>query len=244
MARLVRLSVAGQLHLMIQRVQQGHALFADPADRRTYLDCLAEAAASLGVAIHAYGMAATEVRLLATPPDAQALGRMVQAVGRRFVAGFNRRHGRRGPLWDGRFRATIVEPVAYFLPCLRFVEGGSGGRPLEVRESSSAEDAPWSSAEHHAGMRSDPFITEHALFWSLGNTPFEREVAYRSAMQAPVPPAELEGIALATLHGWVLGSQEFERPLAMQSGRRLRPLQPGRPALPKAERTTDQSGPN
>lgn len=244
MARLARLSIAGQLHLMIQRAQQGHAVFADPADRRTYLDCLAPAAASLGVAIHAYGMTNTEMRLLATPLDAQALGRMVQAVGRRFVAGFNRRHGRRGPLWGGRFRATIVEPAAYFLPCLRFVEAGADGRPLELREASSPEDVAWSSAEHHAGLRSDAFITEHALFWSLGNTPFEREAAYRCAMQVPVPPAELEGITIATLHGWVLGSQEFERSLAAESGRRLRPLLPGRPPLPKAERTTDQSDPN
>ncbi len=241
MARLARLSVGGQLHLMIQRVQQGQGVFAEAADRRVYLDCLAAAAASLGVAIHAYGMAATEVRLLATPPDAQALGRMVQAVGRRFVAGFNRRHGRRGPLWEGRFRATIVEPVTYFLPCLRFVEAGADGRP---REPGDAQGTPWSSAEHHAGLRSDAFVTEHALFWSLGNTPFEREAAYRSAMQAPVPPAELEGIAIASLHGWVLGSQAFERLLAVQSGRRLRPLPAGRPPLPTTKQTTKPSDPN
>ena len=243
MARLARLSVPGQLHLMIQRVQQGQAVFAEAADRRVYLDCLADAAARLGVAIHAYGMATAEVRLLATPPDAQALGRMVQAVGRRFVAGFNRRHGRRGPLWDGRFRATIVEPVEYFLRCLRFVEGGADGRPRDLREVGGADDVPWSSVEHHAGLRSDPFVTEHAQYWSLGNTPFEREAAYRIAMQQPLAPAELEGIAIASLHGWVLGSRDFERPLAAQIGRRLRPLPPGRPALPKAEEAINQSDP-
>lgn len=240
MARLARLSVPGQLHLMIQRVQQGQSVFADPADRRAYLDCLAQAAADHGVAIHAYGMAAAEVRLLATPSDAQALGRTVQAVGRGFVAGFNRRHGRRGPLWDGRFRATIVEPVEYFLPSLRFVEVGAEGPPREP----IVEEVPWSSADHHGGQRTDPFVTEHAQFWSLGNTPFEREAAYRTAMQRPMMLAELEGIAIASLHGWVLGSPEFERSLAAQLGRRLRPLSPGRPSHPRGKRAENLCDPN
>jgi putative transposase len=239
MARLVRLSVPGHLHLMIQRAQQGQAVFADPADRRAYLHCLAEAAAKHGVAIHAYGMAPAELRLLATPPDAQALGRMVQFVGRRYVAGFNRRHGRTGALWEGRFRATVIEPSEYFLPCLRYVETGFDGTPREP----ATEGAPWSSADHHAGHRTDPFVTEHAQFWSLGNTPFEREAAYRSAVAQPMAPAEAQGIALASLHGWVLGSGAFERALAARLGRRLKPLSPGRPPTRRAAMPLNISDP-
>ncbi len=240
MARLARLSIAGQVHLAVQRVHQGQPVFADPADRRTYWLCLGEAAAKLGVALHGYGFSATEVRLLATPPDAQALGRMVQFIGRRFVAGYNRRHRRRGALWEGRFRATIVEPVEFFLPCLRYVEGmDEPGSPCE-----GGDDAPWSSGEHHAGHRSDPFVTEHAQFWSLGNTPFEREAAYRRAMQRPMAPSQAEGIALASLHGWVLGSEPFVKLLGAQVERRLRPLPPGRPSLQAAPRSTKTSDPN
>lgn len=231
MARLARLSVPGQLHLLIQRAQQGLLVLTDAADRRAYLDCLAQAAGENGVAIHAYGMVTAEVRLLATPSDAQALGRMVQFIGRRFTAGFNRRHGRRGPLWDGRFRATIVEPTEYFLPCLRFVETAPEGRPRE----SLVDEVPWTSADHHAGRRVDAFLVEHAQFWALGNTPFEREAAYRNAMQGPLDAAQLKGIAIASLHGWLLGSPEFERSLATQLGRRLRPLSPGRPSLRRSE---------
>ena len=239
MARLARLSVPGHMHLMIQRAQQGQAVFADPMDRRAYLHCLAEAAAKHGVTIHGYGMAPAEVRLLVTPADASALGRMVQFVGRRYVAGFNRRHGRTGALWEGRFRATVVEPGEYFLRCLRYVEAGGDGRPRDP----VADEAPWSSADHHAGQRTDPFVTEHAQFWFLGNTPFEREAAYRNAMTQPMTQAEVEGIALASLHGWVLGSAAFERTLAAQLGRRLRPLSPGRPPVRRTNMLTEISDP-
>lgn len=227
MARLSRLSAPGQIHLTIQRVHQGQPVFADATDRQAYLACLAEAAVRHQVAIHGYGIAPDEVRLLATPDDVQAIGRMIQFIGRRFVAGLNRRHSRSGALWDGRFRATVVEPLQYFLPCLRYAESAAGGKLGE----SAVDGVPWSSAEHHAGRRSDAFITEHALYWSLGNTPFEREAAYRSAMQRPMSDAEVQGITIASLRGWVLGSPEFERVLAGQLERRLRPLPPGRPPI-------------
>jgi putative transposase len=236
MARLARLSVPDQLHLMILRAQQGLSVFADPADRRAYVDCLARAASDHRVAIHGYGMAVDELRLLATPADAQALGRMVQFIGRRFAAAFNRRHGRRGSLWDGRFRATIVEPTEYFLPCLRFVEGGPEGR----QRDSQADEVPWSSADHHAGRKPDGFLVEHAQFWALGNTPFEREAAYRQAMQGPLDPDQLKGIALATHYGWLLGSPAFESAVASQVGRRLRPLSPGRPPISTRQRIEEQ----
>ena len=60
---------------------------------------------------------------------------------------------------------------------------------------------------------------------------FEREAAYRQAQQQPMAAAQVQGIAIASLHGWVLGSAAFERLLAAQLGRRLRPLPPGRPTL-------------
>lgn len=240
MARLPRLSVAGQTHLMIQRVHQGLSPFVDPADRRAYLLCLADAASSHSVAIHGYGLAPAEVRLLATPADAQALGNMVQFIGRRFVAGFNRRHQRRGALWEGRFRATVIEPVEYFLPCLRYVESAEDAKPQDA----VVDDTPWSSAEHHAGRRADSFVTEHPQFWSLGNTPFEREAAYASSMQQPMLSALTEGIAIASLHGWVLGSEEFVRTLGAGLDRRLRPLPAGRPIRRIKHQLAGVSGPD
>ena len=252
MARLPRLSAPGHLHLTIQQVHQRQPVFADATDRRAYLDCLAEAAAQHGVAIHGYGIAPDEVRLLATPSQAQALGQMVQFIGRRFVAALNRRHGRRGALWDGRFRATVVEPLPYFLPCLRFVESVAGSAlahpapgpaspPPSKLDEVAGDAVPWSSADHHAGRRSDAFVTEHACYWALGNTPFEREAAYRSAMQRTMTNADAQGITLASLHGWVLGSPEFERLLSTQLSRRLRPLSAGRPAAAgRADKGSDK----
>ena len=82
-------------------------------DRQRLLDELCECAATHKVAIHAYVLMDNHLHLLATPETAEGLSRMMQALGRRYVAAFNKRHSRSGTLWDGRFRAAPIEAGAY-----------------------------------------------------------------------------------------------------------------------------------
>ncbi|MDH5539274.1 MAG: transposase [Rhizobacter sp.] len=219
---------------MTQRVQHGQPVFAESANRGAYLACLGEAAVRHGVALHAYGIAPTEVRLLATPPDDRAIGRMVQYVGRHFGSHFNRQSGRRGSLWEGRFRCTVVEPASYFMPCLRFVERVADPAASDHGASHAVVDpdvleVPWSSSPHHAGLRRDNLVSEHPQFWSLGNTPFDRDAAYRRLIDSPQAPEEAREIAAASLHGWALGSASFLHALGSKVARPLRPRLPGRP---------------
>src|SRR4051794_32511208 len=115
MARLPRLSVGGVPHLLVQRGHNQQPVVHDADDRSRFHDLLGEIATAHGVAIHAHALIGPELRLLLTPPDAAALGRMMQAFGRRYGGAFNRRHGRSGSLWEGRFRATLLEPEAHLL---------------------------------------------------------------------------------------------------------------------------------
>ena len=112
MARLPRLAVGGALHHVMQRGHDGHPVFRDDADRRLFLSLLSDAARAEAVAVHAYALLDSEIHLLATPAQAANLGRLMQAVGRRYVSAFNRRHQRRGTLWDGRFRSSLIDPAS------------------------------------------------------------------------------------------------------------------------------------
>ena len=92
----------------------------------------------------------------------------VKALGRRYVAAFNRRHGRAGTLWEGRYRATVAQPQRHFIALLTLLEW----QPQRLGLCVSALEWPWSSAAHHLGRRRDPLVTDHPLFWATGNTPF------------------------------------------------------------------------
>ena len=175
-----------------------------------------------------YGLDAGEVRLLATPESATALGTMMQSVGRRYVRAFNLRHGRSGTPWDGRFRSTVIELDRQFLPCLRFVELGDDEAPVAP---AACEASAGSSLAHHLGGRVDPLVSEHGAYWTLGNTPFEREATYRRYLELPVDAGQLRRIRDATLKGWALGSESFVASLAGITSRRPQPLKRGRPSL-------------
>ncbi len=225
MARLARLAIAGLPHHLIQRGHNRQAIFVDDVDRRSYLDCLRAAAGDSGVAIHAYVLLSDRARLLATPKDNAALSKMMQRVGRRYVAFFNRRHGRVGTLWEGRFRCSVLEPARYLLTCMAELEV----KPVRQGLVSRAPEFEWSSAAHHHGLRTDPLVIEHPLFWALGNTPFEREAAYVSLLEQALTCAEDTTIEDATLKGWAIGSRSFLDDQERTCARRLTPLPRGRP---------------
>lgn len=229
MARLPRLALAGRPHYVLQRGHNGSPIFVDADDRQAYLSILRESIAAAGIALHAYALGDTEVRLLVTPLEADGVGRLMQAVGRRYVAGFNRRHGRSGTLWSGRFRSTVVDDT-HVIDCIRHVEthGDPVGNQLGSGGSTSDE---WTSAGHHAGLRASPLIREHPRFWTLGNTPFDREAHYRRLLAEPLDPALATAIDAAVEKGWPLGSVEFSRQLAAETARRLHPLKAGRPRV-------------
>lgn len=231
MARLARLPLAGHTYHLIQRGNNRQAIVHDDEDRRQYLAALHECAATQKVAIHAYVLMDNHVHLLLTPSTAEGMSRMMQSLGRRYVAWFNQKHGRIGTLWEGRYRAAVLEPAMYLLPAMCSIELN----PVRAGLALSPEDYPWSSCQHHLGMRRDALVTDHAQFWALGNTPFERDMLYRALLQEGNSEAERQLLVDSTLKGWPLGSAQFLQKLSEQTQRPVKPRPRGRP--PKARST-------
>jgi len=213
MARLPRLVLPGLAHSLIQRGHGSRAVFENDDDRQSYLEALREAASVQKVAVHAYALRDDAVQLLVTPPQAAALSQMVQAVGRRYVSAHNRRYGRSGTLWEGRFRCAVIERGPWTLAALRWIDG----------------QPAMTSAPHRAGGARSLMLVDPPEFWALGNTPFEREAAYRVLQAQGIAPEEAEALGAATVGGWALGSPSFIQQLAVESSRPVRPRPRGRP---------------
>jgi putative transposase len=241
MARLPRLECPSFPHLVIQRVVTGVDLTAHATDRGALTLALVEAARAHDVAVHAYVVLPDHFHLLATPAVAGGLGRFMQAVGRRFVAGFNRRHGREGALWAGRFRATVIDPARYLLDAMVFIETHPWRSGLSEAPQSVLDGCP-SSLAQHLQRHTDALVQDHALFWALGNTPFDREAAWRTRLDQGLGAPAVAALSDAAHKGWVLGDERFIQSLvawrAGQGGavtepacadRRLAPSKRGRP---------------
>ena len=241
MARLPRLALAGHLHHLILRGNAGQALFVDDEDRQRCLEMLREALRLHGVALHGYVLLEDSLQLLLTPDSDAGLSAAMQALWRRYVAAFNRRHGRSGTLWEGRYRATVAQPQRHFIALLTLVEWQPQRRGL----CASALEWPWSSAAHHLGRRRDPLVTDHPLFWATGNTPFERELAHRARLEVGLSEPQALTLMDATLKGWALGDAAFLAALAAHTERPLQPRPRGRPRKtpPEAVEATPMAAP-
>lgn len=225
MARLPRLVIPQQPHHIFQQGNNRQPIFYDSSDFLAFLGWLRDAARRFGVAIHAYALLENRIHLLATPSDAEGLGRMMQWVGRHYVPYFNRRHGHVGTLWRGRFKASVVEAPRYLLACYRYLETS----PVRAGLAATAAQYRWSSHAHHVGTGLDPLVSDHRLYWSLGNTPFEREAEYKALLEQALPPEQLALLDATLLKGWVLGDKAFQQSLARQIHRRVTPASRGRP---------------
>lgn len=224
MARLPRLTLAGYPHHVIQRGNNRQPIFRSAADHEYLLGLLYDNARKFDVVIHAYVLMGNHFHLLMTPATDKGLPQMMQAVGRSYVRYFNDLHERSGTLWEGRYRSTLIQTDRYLLACMAYIDLN----PVRAGLVAEAGDYPWSSFGHYAGLRSDRLVTPHPLFWTLGNTPFAREVAYAEMVRAGLAPRQQDAMTRSVLSGWALGEPEFVADLQKQTVRRVHKMQAGR----------------
>jgi putative transposase len=224
MPRQSRLRFPGQpLHVIQRGVNRGDCFQSD-ADRTLYVGLLAELGATFGCQVHAYTLMNNHVHLLVTSTLADGLSQLMRNLGQRYVQAYNRRHARTGPLWNSRFKASLVDTDRYLWTCYRYVESN----PVRARMVADPALYPWSS--HCANAFGTPsFITPHPLYAELGTTNDERQSAYRALFSGALSDAQLFEIRSAANRNLPLAGEDFLSRVELALGRTLRPGQAGRP---------------
>ena len=223
MARLPRFFVPDLPLHVIQRGNNRAPIFVEPGDLTFYRTCLAYAGRRCRVAVHAYVFMTNHVHLLATPKVATSMARLMQSIGRIYVQYFNARHGRTGTLWEGRYKAAIVDDERYLVTCMRYIELN----PVRAGMVIEPSDYLWSSHRANALGENDDLLEPHPTYQRLGNSPETRQTAYRELFGLPIASHELEAIRDATQNAWALGDAEFRQRI-VASGRRSERLPKGR----------------
>ena len=131
----------------------------------------------------------------------------------------------KGHLWQGRYKTSVIDAEHFFLLACHYLERV----PVQAGLVAQPRDYPWSSHACHAGLRPDPIVTDHALYWALGNTPFDREAAYLSLVEQGLGSSQVKVLEAAVLKGWPLGSDAFKQALEVKMKRQVLPAKRGRP---------------
>jgi putative transposase len=205
MPRLPRYSLPGQPQHVIQRGNNRSLIFNAADEFQFYHDCLRSARDRSGCQIHAYVFMTNHVHLLVSPADPHGISALMQSLGRRYVRYFNDRHGRTGTLFEGRFRATIVDTDEYLLTCYRYIEEN----PVRAGLAQNPAGYRWSSHAANAYGAEDSLVTPHERYEALGSTSESRTAAYRGLFRYSLQHSALTSIRYATNYARALGSDQF-----------------------------------
>ena len=226
MARQPRMDLPGITQHIVQRGNNRLPCFLDDDDRTRYLHLLGEALLATDIQLHAYVLMDNHVHLLVTPPEIGAIGRMMQVLGRNFVAQFNARHRRTGTLWEGRYKSCLVAGDDYFLRCARYIDLN----PVRARMTDDPAVFPWSSCAALCGMRDDPLLTLHPTQHALGTSSKDRGDAYRALLRDAINDEDLAAIRVYLQQQRAYGRDDF-RAMVEAKTRRFAGVRPAyRPA--------------
>ena len=224
MARLPRLTLPGYPHHVIQRGNNRQPIFVTSADRQVLLDLLFDNAKKFEVAIHAYVLMGNHFHLLATPQTLDGLPLMMQAVGRRYVRYFNDTQQRSGTLWEGRYKACLVDSSDYLLRCVRYIDLN----PVRARMTEDPTAFAWSSCAGLCGLRDDALLTPHSVQRTLGSA------GYRAMLAEAISDEDLAAIRLYLQQQRAYGRDDF-RSMVEAKTRRFAGVRPAhRPAKAKS----------
>jgi putative transposase len=173
MARPLRLEFEGAVYHLTARGNARAPVYEDAADRRRFLDLLWRTVERRGWLCHAYCLMGNHYHLVVETPAAN-LGRGMRDLNGMYTQAFNRRHGRSGHVFQGRYHAVLVQRDAHLLELCRYVVLNPVRAGLVVR----AEDWRWSSYRATAGLAGRP---EHlCIDWLLGQFGRGRRAAQRA----------------------------------------------------------------
>jgi len=225
MARLPRLDLAQVPQHVVQRGVDRQPCFARDDDYLQYRQELGEAALKHDCALHAYVLMTNHVHLLVTPAAPGGVSRLMQALGRRYVASFNARYQRTGTLWEGRFKSALVDSEHYALACYRYIELN----PVRAGMVATAREYRWSSHACNALGQHESRISPHPAYLALGADNAARRVAYQTLVAQGLHENHANAIALHTRQQKPWGSDRFRREIEALTGRAVDVRPRGRP---------------
>lgn len=224
MPRRPRINLAGHPQHVVQRGHNREACFFADEDYLFYLHWLREGAKKFGCDVHAYVMMTNHVHLLLTPQRPDAISRLMQSLGRRYAQYLNRVYRRSGSVWEGRFKASLIQAEEYLLVCYRYIELN----PVRADMVRDPGEYRWSSYRWHGLGVSNELITDHPLYTGLAADETERRAGYRALFRAHLDDDALDEIRKASNRCLPLGSDRFREQVEAALGRRVGLRQRGR----------------
>lgn len=224
MNRPLRLQFPGALYHVTSRGDRKAAIFLDHIDRLTWLSILGDICRDYNFVVYSFCQMTNHYHLLVETVDGNLQLGMQQLNGR-YSQYFNRRHELVGHVFQGRYKAILVQREKYLLELTRYIVLN----PVRAQLVELPEHWRWSSHQHFIGTKPAPPWLDHAAI--LSNFAAEPAEAISAYCRFVAAGAGMPSPLLNIRHQLILGDEAFAaQPLASHQ-----PAQPPR-ATPKIQR--------
>ena len=175
MTRPYRIEFPGAIYHVTSRGNNRQPIVSDDHDRRSFLSLLGKAAARFELEPRAFCLMDNHYHLFVCTPRPN-LHLALQWLGANYTRAFNRRHGRDGHLFKGRYHAVLVDDPAHWLYLSAYIHLN----PVRAHLVADPADWPWSSARDYLASRVRyEWLQPAPVLAAFGSTDAERRRRYR-----------------------------------------------------------------
>ncbi len=204
MARPLRIEFPGAFYHVISRGNAGEPIYSARRDRKKFLNYLGTSVSRFGIRIHTYCLMANHYHLLVETPEPN-LSRAIQWLNVSYATYFNKKRGRQGHLFQGRFKSILVDADAYLKQVSRYVHLN----PVRAKLVDTVVDHEWSSYPAFIGKTKAPEWL--CVDWLLDQFGDDFKIAqhnYRQYVEG-VDSEMLRNPSKKVVSGAILGDDKF-----------------------------------
>jgi len=204
MARPLRIQFPGAFYHITARGNEKKDIFRNNRDRERFLSYLASSSERYGAIVHAYCLMDNHYHLILQTPQAN-LSQIMQHINGAYTIYFNIKRKRVGHLFQGRYKAILVDQNEYAQELSCYVHLN----PFRSKIVKDPKDYPWSSYPYYIGLRKEPrWLTTKYILSYFGNQDKDAREGYRKFAEMRLSKRDddlLKKVVASTL----LGSKEF-----------------------------------
>jgi REP element-mobilizing transposase RayT len=204
MTRPLRVEYPDAYYHVINRGNSKEKIYLNDRDKEKFLEYLEKAAERFSVIFHGYCLMSNHYHLLVQTPDSN-LSRAMQWINVSYATYFNRKRDRHGHLFQGRFKAILIDADEYLKHLSRYIHLN----PVRAKMVSSPSEYQWSSYSAFIGKQKPPqFLETDWLLSTFGKNKKQARQSYRDFVEK-VDPKSLENPSDQVCEGFLLGDSNF-----------------------------------
>ena len=204
MAHPLRIEHPGAYYHVINRGNNQEEIFKNDRDREKFLQYLEKASERFSIVFHTYCLMSNHFHLLVETPEPN-LSVAMQWINVSYAIYFNRKQGRQGHLFQGRFRAILVDADEYLKHLSRYIHLN----PVRAKMVSAPEEYKWSSYSAFIGkIKAPQFLEINWLLSNFGKSKKQAKKNYKDFVGG-VDIKTVENPNRRVTEGFILGDSDF-----------------------------------